>query len=256
MFDPVDLLVPQPIKLVVLLIALAVYTHLSRRMHAPRLLRILLALLAVWAWVFSTPGYPNYMMAMLEGTPQSSDMQSKNIGQSPLIVVLPSGQLFTRSGQPNPRLDEHGWERLQTGMHLWKEIGGTLLLAGGPGDNIEQSMSGRMLAIALELGVPRGSIVMTFRSRTTYEDILQASEQIKRHQGPVWLVTSALHMPRAMAVGRQLGLNMQPYPCDYRQIQDPTWRIWFPDNGGPSLWLTVLHELIGYQYYRLRNWAD
>lgn len=256
MFDPVDLLLPQPIKLVLLLLVLCGYAIFSRRTQVAKPLRTLLLLLVIWAWIFSTPAFPNWIMATIEGKFSALDIRHINSKTNPLIVVLPSGQMFARNGRPIPRLDEHGWERLRAGIQLWKKIGGTLLLVGGPGKTVEDSFAGFMLKVAEESGIPRESISLTFQSRSTYEDILQASPQIKGYQGPVWLVTSAVHMPRAMAVGRKLGLAMDAFPCDYRQVQDPTWRIWFPDNGGPSTWAMVLHELIGYQYYRLKNWVD
>ena len=59
-------------------------------------------------------------------------------------------------------------------------------------------------------------------SRSTYEDALLALERLNPRAGETWLlVTSAIHMPRALATFRNLGWSLTPYPVDYRTAGEP-----------------------------------
>jgi uncharacterized SAM-binding protein YcdF (DUF218 family) len=59
-------------------------------------------------------------------------------------------------------------------------------------------------------------------SRSTYEDALLALERLSPSAGQNWLlVTSAMHMPRALAVFSTLGWRVTPYPVDYRTAGKP-----------------------------------
>jgi uncharacterized SAM-binding protein YcdF (DUF218 family) len=59
-------------------------------------------------------------------------------------------------------------------------------------------------------------------SRSTYEDALLALERLSPSTGQSWLlVTSAMHMPRALAVFSTLDWRLTPYPVDYRTAGKP-----------------------------------
>jgi uncharacterized SAM-binding protein YcdF (DUF218 family) len=253
--DLVTLSLPSPVYLVAVLLILSGYAYgfkhplpLSRARHV-------LAFLTIWAWIFTTPGGANLLVARMEGNPNARPTIDSMRAGNGLIVVLASGEMHSRNGTPNARLDAHGWERIHAGLTLWRQVGGKLLLAGGPGEAPDRSLAALMRKIAIDAGVPADSIEIQPKSNTTYEDLLYSRDRILAQHGPVWLVTSALHMPRSLGVAEKLGLSVTPWPCDYRQIEKPTWRIWFPDNSGPQTWGDVLHEILGIHYYRLQGWS-
>ncbi len=64
------------------------------------------------------------------------------------------------------------------------------------------------------------------------------------------LVTSALHMPRAVAVAHKLGLEVLPYPCDFRAEAPGKWQLWVPSNEGAAALEGALHEVLGLWAYR------
>lgn len=78
-----------------------------------------------------------------------------------------------------------------------------------------ESELGRDLLVAL--GVDRERILLETRSRNTAENASFAKELIQPSAGQVWLlITSAFHMPRAMAAFRKVGFQVQPYPVDWK----------------------------------------
>lgn len=88
-------------------------------------------------------------------------------------------------------------------------------------------------------------------ARSTYEEALLAVSTLKPRAGERWLlVTSALHMPRALGVFETQGWRVIPYPVDYRTSGrlafDPT-----PDVAGALAELDhVLREWGAYLVYR------
>jgi uncharacterized SAM-binding protein YcdF (DUF218 family) len=66
-------------------------------------------------------------------------------------------------------------------------------------------------------GDPARIIYIEPRPRTTSEDALYADALLKPKPSERWmLVTSALHMPRAVGCFRVAGFQVEPYPVEYR----------------------------------------
>ncbi|MCV3764502.1 YdcF family protein [Rhizobium sp. TRM95796] len=67
------------------------------------------------------------------------------------------------------------------------------------------------------MGVAPERIEMEENSRTTFENAVETRKAIEPKPGERWLLlTSASHMPRSVAVFREQGLDLVPYPVDYR----------------------------------------
>ena len=89
--------------------------------------------------------------------------------------------------------------------------GSGALIAEGEGD----ADSAERLMTAL--GVDRDRLVLENRSRNTQENARFTRALIATGEDEVWLlVTSAFHMPRSMALFREAGLDVTPWPVDYR----------------------------------------
>ncbi|MHB2168095.1 YdcF family protein [Alsobacter sp. R-9] len=68
-----------------------------------------------------------------------------------------------------------------------------------------------------ELGIAQGRVLFETRSRNTVENALFTRDLLKPRPGDRFvLVTSAAHMPRALGIFRQAGLDVLPWPVDYR----------------------------------------
>src|SRR5262245_3403710 len=74
-----------------------------------------------------------------------------------------------------------------------------------------------------KFGVPQGRIVVERKSRDTGENAAFAKQLVMPKSGERWLlVTSAIHMSRAVGVFRKMGFAVDAYPVDYQTggIQD------------------------------------
>jgi uncharacterized SAM-binding protein YcdF (DUF218 family) len=67
------------------------------------------------------------------------------------------------------------------------------------------------------LGVDPARITLEDRSRNTHENAVFTAQLLGLQSGRKWLlVTSAFHMPRSIGIFRQIGLDVMPWPVDYR----------------------------------------
>src|SRR5262245_2711670 len=68
-----------------------------------------------------------------------------------------------------------------------------------------------------DLGVARGRITLERRSRNTAENAAYTKQLVAPKSGERWLlITSAMHMPRAVGAFRQAGFPVEAYPVDYQ----------------------------------------
>lgn len=257
--SPADLVIPGPLHS---LVALALALGLVRRVHSlrARALKLLLVAWLICNWVLATPSLGSIAAQRLENQYPSVPIAAQKPNADGAIIVLASGQLYRADGTPQPLLNDRGWARLRAAAALWRQIGGQVIVVGGPGYGIDDSLAGQMKRALSEEGIPENQILAIGGSRNTQEDLAAVSRALghieQPTRGPYWLVTSALHMPRSASVAQALGLPITPYPCDFRQLRQPTWRAWLPGNAPPLLWRDVLHESIGLIVYEIRGWRD
>ncbi|HEY8565145.1 MAG TPA: YdcF family protein [Beijerinckiaceae bacterium] len=88
-----------------------------------------------------------------------------------------------------------------------------LLMTGGraAGDHLSEGEAAAEWA--RQQGVPPTALLVEARSRTTRENIANSVPLLKAHQlDRVLIVSDPLHMRRAVAIARALGLNARPSP--------------------------------------------
>jgi uncharacterized SAM-binding protein YcdF (DUF218 family) len=106
------------------------------------------------------------------------------------------------------------------------------------------------------LGVEPDKVRYQSTSRTTYEDAVHtaALEGVDKTQ-PWLLVTSAWHMPRALATFEAAGWNVTAYPVDYLTGNRTAWTE-YSLVAGAFRWQTALHEYLGWLAYRAAGRAS
>ena len=101
------------------------------------------------------------------------------------------------------------------------------------------------------MGVSADRLAYERASRTTYENaVLGAAVPGVFIKQPWLLLTSARHMPRALAVFRAAGWHVVPYPVDYRSMGFSRWSDYSLARGAVR-WQLVLHDLMGLAAYSM-----
>lgn len=129
--------------------------------------------------------------------------------------------------------------------------GDALLLPSG----VTEASATRDLLLAL--GVSAERLVIEDASRNTWENAVFSYAAARPHPGETWLlVTSAMHMPRAVGCFRRAGWSVHAYPVDYRTPPDIPLRLGFAFPAGLEIVNLVAKEWIGLATYRLLDRTD
>ena len=204
-------------------------------------------------WFFSTPWVASALATSLEG--RYPPLAVESTPEADLILVL-GGAIAAAQPPVQPHINLgsaadrvwHAGALYRAGKARW-----VLLSAGNqPGLEQVQSEAEAMREMLLGLGVAASAIRVETRSQTTRENAIY-SKEIVRQLGVrrVLLVTSALHMPRAMAVFRSafqdVGVTLIPASTDAEALGgewDPLWR-WLPQANSLAWSTRATKEYLG-----------
>ena len=132
-----------------------------------------------------------------------------------------------------------------------------VVLSGGALEGDVSEARGMAHAIRQQ-GVPENALILENSSRTTYENAALTEDTLKsRGIGKVLLVTSALHMPRAMAAFSKQGVEAiaAPAPPQIVAPTDGSLSLWMPDQRTFDASRSIIKEYAGLFVYWLRGWV-
>jgi uncharacterized SAM-binding protein YcdF (DUF218 family) len=133
-----------------------------------------------------------------------------------------------------------------------------LALVGGEGEffPIGFAEARSTQGFVVEEGIAATRIILEDRSRSTHENAAFAKELIRPGAGQNWvLVTSAFHMPRAVAAFRAVDWPVIPYPVDFKVDPSTGLRANFSLVDGLSSSTVAGKEWAGLVSYRLLGWT-
>ncbi len=248
----------EPLTLVLLTGAVGVaLTLVGRWRRAGRLLTALALLLLFAAgnrWVsYRLVGalesrYPPVGECPADGTPPPQ------LAACRYVVVLGSGHEDSASVAALDKLSDPARARLTEGLRILRRLpAATLVVSGGPLAAGGPAHAEVLAEAAVSLGVDRVRIRLLNDTHTTEDEAAQLGPVVG--DAPIALVTSALHMPRAVALCTAAGLHVTPCPADH--LCPPQFHgHWFDIFwNAESLERTTvaLHEYIGRLWSALRG---
>lgn len=133
-----------------------------------------------------------------------------------------------------------------------------LVLVGGEGAffPVGFAESRATLGFILDEGIAAARVELEERSRSTHENAVYAKEMIRPEPGENWvLVTSAFHMPRAVACFEAVEWPVIPYPLDYKVDPETGLRVNFSLLDGLTATTVAGKEWAGLFAYRLMGWT-
>lgn len=139
------------------------------------------------------------------------------------IIVLGGATLARPSTARGVAELNQAGDRLTTGLMLAQKYpGAKIILSGGDGFLMgeTESEADTMRRFLVNLGVSGDRLVLEGASRNTAENARFTREMPGEGEGALVLVTSAFHMPRSVGLYRQEGIEVLPWPTDYRSAGD------------------------------------
>jgi uncharacterized SAM-binding protein YcdF (DUF218 family) len=212
----------------------------------------------LWLALWSMPVVSDRLRLSLEGRFAPEPVAS--LPAADAIVVLGGGIRGAPPNWPYPdlgRASDRLWHAARI-YHAGKAP--RVILSGGSVEWVgeRRSEADAMLQLLADLGVPPKAVLLEARSRTTRENAVYTAE-ILGTEGidRVLLVTSALHMPRAVATFRAVGIDAVPAATDFEVMPEPNHPIrWLPDAESLFDSTRAVKEYLGWWVYRWRGWAQ
>ena len=200
------------------------------------------------AGVLATPLGANALVTAVESRAATS---AQCIGSPPSTIVLLGGGVDVSTDDP---LDY----RVLSPISVQRVFAATRLARQQPdaqivitGDSFwgvpESILMGRLLS---ELGIAPERIRQETRARTTWQNAQFTAALQPPIDRRIWLVTSALHLPRASYAFEQAGFDTCAWPADTRYADWIGWGYLLPSSSAVVKSEAALHELFGDFAYR------
>ena len=251
-----------PFTVFLLLLALAGSFYLwSRR----RWFRAVLIVAGVWLLVITTPFVPNLLLGSLEHryVPLTEQELEAIEGVQVHVLVLGGGHTIDPRLPPTVQLSGSALKRLVEGIRVYRSLPGSLLIFSGyssSGRTTQAEMLGasaELLGISFDAYILQKEPANTWQEAQAYKRFVDqwAAENSESPVPTLILVTSAAHMPRAMAMFQELDLDPIPSPAEYRLFKDPEgpFRLWryLPSTGNIDNMRLAMREYAGLSQFHL-----
>ncbi|WP_051435678.1 YdcF family protein [Shewanella fidelis] len=230
-----------PIPLFLLILLLAFFVIRNRR-RSRLLIGIAITLLIVLASGWGSNG-------LLKPLENSYSVNNSALGKGCLVMVLGSGHEENSSLPATQQLSNTALARLTEGVRqLSLGEGCQLVVSGWSGGLSSRSHADIMFDAAVELGVDPSAIIKFPLAKDTIEEAQFMRWEVA--DAPFRLVTSASHMPRAMAIFENAGLNVTAAPTDFAQRQTYWWRL---DAMSLLNSQRAIHEYLGLAWFKITH---
>lgn len=204
----------------------------------------------LWLTLCATPVFAGWLRWGLEK--QYPALPASSYPNADLIIVLGGGKLpnlgNNERSQANPALDT----RIGFGLELIrKKRARAILVSGGRAEAL------KMAHLLEEQGVPAQEILVEDVSLNTHENALYSANMLNRAAcARILLVTSPIHMRRALASYQRQGLCVIPAPAIVPDTSNQSQnKSWLPNPITLVRTGRYLREYFGLWAYRLLGWA-
>jgi uncharacterized SAM-binding protein YcdF (DUF218 family) len=202
-----------------------------------------LLLLGIMLFIlFSTAFFPALLTKKLESIYPPIAYVDQSIKT---IVVLSGGQADEASQPADIVLNSASIKRLLTAIRLWKAIPESTLLLSGGGYKRQIPEAELLKNLAIQCGVPLLNIKIENQSLNTADQARLLKQTLGKER--FYLVTSAAHMPRSMALFQDQGLHPIAAPADLTYYWlDERWQKRYIPNAHNLVYTDIaLHEYLG-----------
>ncbi|NBC27891.1 MAG: hypothetical protein GVY08_13590 [Bacteroidetes bacterium] len=180
----------------------------------------------VWFLIISTPLIPTKLLDSLERQYEPVRVHQIEDTQAPThIIVLGKGHGFDDRLPANSLLSTKALGRLAEGIRLHNQLPNSTLILSGYSASGRTPQAEMLRNTALLLGVEKEKTRMQTEPGNTLEEAKFYAENYSGNERVI-LVTSAVHMPRAVMLFERAGIEVLPSPANYRL--KGSWRnVWF-----------------------------
>ena len=242
-----------PLNLSVTLVVVAVLLLILRWRKTASLL---IVVATAWITFWSVPSSSLWAGGMLEQ--RYPYHNAATLPDAQAIVVLGGNTLGGRRNWFEPYNAKTAILRTDTAAQLYNAGRAPLIIVSGAALDRGRSEAAAMAAALEHDGVPESAIIEENHSLTTHQNAFYTAQILRKHGiNRFLLVTSALHMPRAMASfhGQGLAPIAAGSPPQIVVPSEPDFSFWLPDLGTLNASRSIVKEYLGMLVYWIRGWV-
>ena len=221
------------------------------RREAPRWIKISVVFLILAMGVVSTGWFPSWLIQSIEHQYKTVKKVNPDVNW---VVVLGGGVYDAAYLPAQEVLSGMSIKRLLAGVYLYRQLPhAKLILSGGGARQVNASEGMRMSELTAWLNIPTTDRILETESVNTADEAVAIKQWV--HDEPFYLVTSALHMRRAIALFRHQGLNPIAAPCHYTHA----WKaghqeqLYIPNIYNIAYVHEAWHEILGLIWGKMRG---
>ena len=205
--------------------------------------------------LFSFGPVTDALLSSLENNyPPLTDL--KGLEDVEWIVVLGGGHNSDSRYPANDQLSSASLSRLVEGVRIHNSLNHSRLIFSG-GAVFDPVPEAKVMAdVAITLGVDPGNILLELNSKDTEDQARLIAKIANLDENERFiLVTNAAHMPRAVALFREYGMQPIPAPIDFwvKDHKGVNPISFFPTASGLQRMERVFHEYLGLAWAKLKT---
>lgn len=212
-----------------------------------------LSLVGVLAfWLVASPLGANALAWLLERSYRDASVCDGFSVDDPIVVLGGGMRGSDASPTQASALMEASMVRTFAARGLWQQLDRApmILVSGGGAAGVSEAAL--MSYILIQSGVPPSRLVREESSRSTRENATFSADLLKSMNAErYYLVTSAMHMPRARLAFGAIGLPICPWPVDQKAFMPDVGGLWLPSLRPLQKSTAALHEMKGLLWYTL-----
>lgn len=228
---------------------------LAALLQRKRIALLLTATGLFWVLMWSLPVTTLYLGGKLESMYPYSPAESQEKGD--VIMVLGGNTQANRANWFEPYNRSTATDRVDRAQALYLNGRAPKILLSGGALHGKVSEAQGMAQVLKNRGLPETALLLEKQSRNTYENVMLSLPLLKQLGQPkVLVVTSALHMPRAMAVFKSKGIDAVPASVAPQIVppDDYTLYTWLPHTRSLEASRSIIKEYFGLLGYWIRDW--
>jgi len=177
------------------------------------------------------------------------------------VGIVLGGGMVTIEAQSNRMTFRNNVDRMLQAVELYKK--GKIkkfLFSSGSGSLIYRDMleSALLKKYLINIGIPDSVMLVDSLSDNTYQNAIYSAEILKRKcpNGKYLLITSSVHMRRAIGCFKKAGIEVTPYSTNKqagKRIIDFKHYL-IPDIEALGVWDKLIHEIVGYLMYAIKGY--
>lgn len=234
------------------LLGVVIYLLWSGRGRVARQAGVVLAVLWCSLYLVSTSWLPDAMIQSLESQYVRIKQVDSNVHW---VVVLGGGVAENLEIPASDALSAPSLRRVLEGVRLYRNLPEAKIILSGAGRaKPEYTVAVRFAEFTDWMPVPKTHRILEADSMNTADEARLIKPLV--NDAPFYLVTSAVHMPRAMMLFEKQGLHPIAAPSDYLLIEQEerdVWQSFLPRVGHFVHFNVAWHEYLGVLWGRMRG---